>query len=76
MELSELIKGRRYKFTVLGRGEEFTVEGTFLDIDQWWWQATPTEDDVTKSIIYKRDDEPGRWSLNAKRVLNIEPLDD
>jgi hypothetical protein len=74
MDLDELIVDRRYKFTVLERGEQITVEGAFLGIAEWWWQATPVEDDVTKSIIYKRDDEPGRW-LNADRVTNIEPLD-
>ncbi len=76
MDLNELIKGRRYKFTALERGEQITVEGTFKGISPWNWPASPIEDDVvTKMIVIKTDDEPLSWSLYANRVTNIERLD-
>ncbi len=68
--MDELIVGRRYRFTALKRGEQFTVEGTFKGFTRFWWP-----DDVErKGIVIRRDDDPISLTLGADRVTNIEPL--
>jgi hypothetical protein len=72
MALDELIVARRYKFTVLERGEQFTVEGAFLGMAYWGFDVQSEE----AQIVMIRGKKTAPWqSFNANRVLNIEPLD-
>ena len=72
MDLNELVKGRRYKFTVDERGEQFTAEGAFLGT-AYWWYGEPSDDD-TSIVIIRSDDPPYAWrSFSADKVLNVEP---